>query len=79
MALHVAWQLSVWGDFPVVTAAILASMRMPVSIDRGLALSDLVQAPARTAMPEMIRETRVAPLANLPTATAARLGDHYRS
>ena len=60
-ALRVARQLSIWGDFPVVTAAILASMRVPVSIDRGLAPSDRVQAPARTAMPEMIRETPVAP------------------
>ena len=58
---RVARQLSIWGDFPVVTAAILASMRVPVSIDRGLAPSDRVQVPARTAMPEMIRETPVAP------------------
>jgi glycosyltransferase involved in cell wall biosynthesis len=58
-ALSISKRLSSWGDFPVFTAAMLGMMRLPVSIDHGLAPSDRVQSPIQTAMSDAAGEAPV--------------------
>ena len=55
-ALRLARHLSLWGDFTVVTAAVLAAMRLPVFVDRGLVSPEPAEKPARLPAPAVIRE-----------------------